>query len=119
MGDVYNKGKRVDTQLLSESFPRLPNGATFLLTREMRHVRILRSKKNSVKIKTNSFCSLPQLSSLSSRQKLETGLSPVCNSEEINECSLRESDEWRDQSETSQNIVQKKPPHFEELNWQR
>lgn len=27
------------------------------------------SKKNSVEIKTNSFCYLPQLSSLSSRQK--------------------------------------------------
>lgn len=45
----------------------MPN--TFLLTCEIRRIVILMSKKNSVEIKTNSFCYLPQLSSLSSRQK--------------------------------------------------
>lgn len=61
VAEIYNKGKTAEMQLLSENLPRFPKGNMFSLACEMRHVIILRSKKNSVKIKTNSVCYLPQL----------------------------------------------------------
>lgn len=54
----------------------------FLLTCEMKHVIILRSQKNSIKMKTNSICFLPQLSSWSPTQKVELRIHPMCNPKE-------------------------------------
>ena len=48
-------------------------GRFFFLTCEMRHVVNLRSKKNSVKTKTNPFCYLPQLSSFKLKTKTQPG----------------------------------------------
>lgn len=95
MVEIHHKGRKQNSwyATLFKNSPRFSKGEMFFLTCEMRHVIILMSK-NSVKIKTKSFCYLPQLSSLSSRQKFQLGIFPVCNSKEINKCCLR-SDEWR------------------------
>jgi hypothetical protein len=96
--EIYNKAKvkALAMQFFSVKPSQISNGNMFSLMCEMRHVVILRSKKNSVKIKTNSFCFLSQFSSLSSRQKLELELSPVSNPN----YSVRQGYKRRCQSET-------------------
>jgi len=113
VAEIYNKGKTAEMQLFSENLPRFPKGDTFSLACEMRHAIILRSKKNSVKIQTNSVCYLPQLPSVSSRRKQKLGIPPVCNPKERNKYSPRVMKGGVEQKLS--NAI--KLPRFEKPSW--